>query len=129
MPQYQVRIPATITRSCDKLLQNFAFLFFARATILSGGRFGNFLPPPSSLASLSLPVRSNTGGKTHFISSGFLNEATNAIWSEFLMSQFESLTELGREGNVTTDSTIFRLVHKSLSLQRISLHQPNRLLS
>jgi hypothetical protein len=37
-------------------------------------------------------VPSNTGGKTHSISSGFLNEATNAIWSGFLMSQFGCLT-------------------------------------
>jgi hypothetical protein len=49
-------------------------------------------------------VPSNTGGKTHSISSGFLNEATNAIWSGFFVSQFAALPFEENKSTVTTDA-------------------------
>jgi len=50
------------------------------------------LPERQINGSSYTPMRSKHWKKAHFISSGFLSEATNAIWSGFLMSQFETLT-------------------------------------
>src|ERR1044072_5087523 len=92
LPQHSSGISTTVFRQLDELAQDHA-LFFLPAALIPSCCFGHHRltllhrePHPH------LQLAAASGGKSRFISSTFLFEATIPIWSTFLMRQFDHLT-------------------------------------